>query len=679
MSIDTTTVSVGQLTPGSPARGAETTESTLRRLLRKPLAIASLAWIVVIVAACAAAPLIAPNGPLAEDLNAVSSGPSGAHPLGTDSLGRDVLARLLYGGRPTLLGVVEAVAVAGIVGVAAGVTAGYFGGWFDKGVGQVVDLVMAIPAIVVLLAVLAVFPGNMLAAMVTLGFLGAAGITRVIRGATLSVREELYIEAARISGVSHPRIVVRHVAKRVTGPIIVQLSLFAALAVVFQTGLSFLGLGIQPPAPSWGGLMSEASQVLTSDPWLLVPPGVAVGLTVLALGLLGDAARDATAERWSSRLWRSTRRGQPLATASGLDPDPAAALSVRGLTIAVESGDTQTTLVDGVSFDLHAGEALGIVGESGCGKTMTSMAVMGLLPEGVRVAAGEMWLNGERLPLNDDSAMNKIRGAEIGMIFQEPAVSLDPAFRIDSQLAEVIRRHQKCSRREARNRALELLRTVKIRDPEQVAKRYPHQISGGMAQRVCIARALATNPRVLIADEPTTALDVTVQADILDMLTGLREGSGMAIVLVTHDWGVIADACTRALVLYAGQVVEVGQVDALCARPKHPYTADLLRANPHFAEPGKPLPTIPGSVAKGHSGTGCGFAPRCRLATDDCRTTVIDLRADESGQEYRCLHSEALTAGLRAEPLSLPGMSSGQHRQEQLVVSRNSDSGERND
>ena len=677
MSINTTTASSANLAAADSAH--EAGESTLRRLFHRPLAIASLGWIAIVVIACAAANLIAPAGPLAEDLNAVSAGPSSAHLLGTDSLGRDVLARLLYGGRPTLLGVVEAVVTAGVIGVAAGVTAGYFGGWFDRAVGQVVDLVMAMPGIVILLAVLAVFPGNMLAAMVALGLLGSASITRVIRSAALSVREELYIEAARISGVSHGRIIVRHVLKRIIGPVIVQVSLFAALAVVFQTGLSFLGLGIQPPAPSWGGLMSEASEVLTSDPWLLVPPGVAVGLTVLAFGLLGDAARDAAAERWSSRLWRSTHRGQPPAGLSGLQPDPAAALSVRGLTIVVGSGDAETTLVDGVSFDVHAGQALGIVGESGCGKTMTSMAIMGLLPEGVRVAAGEVWLASEQLPLNDEAAMNKIRGERIGMIFQEPAVSLDPAFRIDSQLAEVIRRHGKCSRREARAKAVELLRTVKIRDPEQVAKRYPHQISGGMAQRVCIARALASSPRVLIADEPTTALDVTVQADILDMLTSLREETGMALVLVTHDWGVIADACERALVLYAGQVVEVGQVDALCAHPKHPYTADLLRANPHFAEPGRPLPTIPGSVAKGHTGIGCGFAPRCRLATEDCRETVIALQTDDTAREYRCIHSEALTAGLQAEPLAAPAVPFPHDRQDQLVTSRNFDSGERND
>jgi peptide/nickel transport system permease protein len=630
---------------GSAPQGGGAPPGMVRRLLRKPFAVASIIWIALVVVACLAAPLIAPQGPLAQALTAVRQGPSGAHPLGTDMLGRDVLARLLYGGRPTLLGILEALLVATVISVTVGVTAGYLGGWFDKLVGQVVDLLLSAPVIVILLAVLALFPGSMLAAMVTFGVLASAGMVRVIRSATLAVRQELYIEAARLSGLSHPRIIVRHVARRVAGPVIVQVSLLAALAVVVQTGLSYLGLGIQSPAPSWGGMMADASTVLTSDPWLLVPPGVVCGLTVLAFGLLGDAARDAAAEQWSPPSWHSAvRRSHPPAAAGG-QPGPGAVLSVRGLTIVAESGGAETTLVEGVSFDLGAGETLGIVGESGCGKTMTVLALLGLLPGGVRVSAGEVWLRGEKLPVHDDRAMRKIRGTEIAMIFQEPTVSLDPAFRVDAQIGEVIQRHKSCTRREAHARAVDLLRMVKIRDPEDVARRYPHQLSGGMAQRVCIARALAAGPSVLVADEPTTALDVTVQADILDLLTSLQEQTGMAILLVTHDWGVIADACSRALVLYSGEVVEVGDIESLFVEPRHPYTAGLLEANPHLAVGGDRLPTIPGAVAVGRDGAvGCRFAPRCRLATDACRKTTIELTTEDCGRAYRCIHSDQLVS-----------------------------------
>lgn len=643
------TVTVGdpdhaaELAGTGAARDSVDPKGTMHRLLRKPVAVVCLIWLGGITLACLAAPLLTRYGPLDQDLAAAMQGPSAEHLLGTDNLGRDVLSRLLYGGRPTLLGVLEAVLVAALIGVSFGVTAGYLGGWFDRVVGQVVDLVLSMPVIVILLAVLAVYPNSVLAPMVVLGVLGSAAIVRVVRSATLAVREELYIEAARLSGLSHPLIMVRHVFKRVVGPIIVQVSLFAAVAVVVQTGLSFLGLGVQPPDPSWGGMMRDASTVMSTDPWLLVPPGVVTAVTVLALGLLGDGARDAAAEQWSQQSWTPSIKVAPPADAAA-QPDPDAALSVRGLTVVASSPHGgETTLVDDVSFDLRDGETLGIVGESGCGKTMTALALLGLLPGGVRVEAGEVWLRGQKLPLHDDRAMSRKRGAEIGMIFQEPAVSLDPAFRIDTQIGEVIQRHKGSSRREARARAVELLRTVKIRDPEDVARRYPHQISGGMAQRVCIARALAAGPKVLIADEPTTALDVTVQADILDLLETLQADTGMSIVLVTHDWGVVAEACSRALVFYSGQVVETGDMESLFARPRHPYTANLLRANPYFATEGQPLPTIPGTVATGGRGiVGCRFAPRCPLATDECRENNIELISEDADRAYRCIHSDQL-------------------------------------
>lgn len=559
----------------------------LSRLLRKKLALLALGWIAVIVLASTFAAQLTSYDPLDQDLLAVKQLPSAEHWLGTDALGRDVLSRLLFGGMPTIAGIIEAVLVASLLGVSLGVCAGYFGGWLDRLVIQLVDLVLSLPAIVVLLSVLAVFSHNMLAAMVVLGILGSAGITRVIRSVTLGVRGELYIAAARISGLPDRAIIPRHVLPRIMGPMLIQISLFSAISVLTQTGISFLGLGVLPPDPTWGGMIFDASVSLNDHPWLLVPSGGTVALTILAFGLLGDAARDAAAEGWSRPVAAVTRRGPALpadvAIATG------ALFSVRDVTIATSGG---TRLVNGVGFDLAAGETLGVVGESGSGKTLTILALLGLLPSGVQVEAGTLRIDGLRFDLTDAGQLRPLRGRTVGMIFQEPMAALDPCFTIGHHLAEVVRRFENLDSASVQRRVIAALEQVKIHDPESVAQRYPHQISGGMAQRVGIARALIPQPRILLADEPTTALDVTVQADILDLLRGLSRERNMAVVLVTHDWGVVADLCDRAMVLLRGEVMETADVVALFQRPQHPYTKALLLANPHNAEVGKPLPTI---------------------------------------------------------------------------------------
>lgn len=572
-----------------------------RRLARKPLAIAATAWLVAVSAAAVLPPWLAPADPLAQDLLAVKQTPSQAHLLGTDAFGRDVLSRLVYGAWPTILGIAEAVLIACALGFVLGLAAGYFGRWLDRAITQLVDLLLALPGLVILLSILAVFNRDMTVAMVTLGIMGSAGISRVARSATLNVRNELYIDAARISGLGDAAIIVRHVVPRIIGPLIVQLSLFAATAVLAQTGISFLGLGVQPPAPTWGGMVYEASQTITDDPWLLAPSGGAIALTVLAFGLLGDSARDAAAEGWT----RGTRRGRrpapsPRPTPGPTPPtaaaSPTAVLSVRGLTIVADGDTGERVLVDGMDLDLEHGQTLGIVGESGSGKTLTSLAIMGLLPPGTRATAGTMVLEGARYNLARPETLRRLRGSTLGMIFQEPMAALDPCFTIEHHLLEVLRHHGKAPRSQAKARAIELLELVRIPDPKDVARRYPHQISGGMAQRVGIARALAANPRVLLADEPTTALDVTVQAEILDLLRDLSEAESMAVILVTHDWGVVADSCDRALVLYHGETLESATVEQIFSAPQHPYTKALLRANPHNAAVGQPLPTIQDSL-----------------------------------------------------------------------------------
>jgi peptide/nickel transport system permease protein len=477
------------------------------------------------------------------------------------------------------------------LGVLIGVSAGYFRGRWDKWVTQYVNLLQAMPFIVTALAVLMVFGRSMMSAMITFGVLASSSMIRVIRSVTLGVREELYIEAARISGLSDAAIIVRHVLPRIAGPIIVQLSLFSAAAITVQTGLTFLGLGVVPPNPTWGTMIADASASVNDFPWLLVPSGLTVALTILAFGLLGDALRDTAVETWARSAAKMAN------TAIALDPDaePMGAdvvLAVRHVTIKAINSPATPCLVNDLSFQLRAGETLGIVGESGSGKTLTSLSLLGLLPQGTEVVSGEAVVRGQRIALSDESALRALRGKTIGMIFQEPMAALDPCFTVGYHLTEVLRAHADISRTAAWAQALELLRQVQILDPDDIMGRYPHQISGGMAQRVGIAKALALKPSILLADEPTTALDVTVQAEILELIRSISQSHHMAVVLVTHDWGVVADICDRALVLYRGVMQETASVVDLFHNPQHAYTQALLKANPHNAKVGEPLPTI---------------------------------------------------------------------------------------
>ncbi|WP_051791455.1 dipeptide/oligopeptide/nickel ABC transporter permease/ATP-binding protein [Amycolatopsis jejuensis] len=631
-----------------PARTVDAAPRFARRLLRNPMALVCLAFLAVVIGVAVIAPVLWPDvaAQQAGDLLAAKRGPSGGHPLGTDALGRDMLDRLLVGARPTVIGVAEALVVVLAVGVPLGLVAGFFGGRLDRIISWIADLMFATPAIVIILVVLSVFPQNMAAAMVTFGVIAAPGLLRIVRSATLPVRQELYVDAALVAGLSRSYIIVRHVLPRIAGPVIVQASLLASIALQVQAGLSFLQLVVPIPAPSWGGMVADGMQVIEQQPWLVVPPGLAIALTVLALGLLGDAVRDATTEGWTVAIPRrphrraaSSGQAQPI----GSDGDSGALLSIDGLRVAYSARDRKTTILDGVGFTVDPGETVGIVGESGCGKTTAAMAILGLLQGTGTIEAGSIRFGGRDLAALPERELRKVRGKEIGLISQEPMVSLNPAFRVGWQLAEALRQHRGLSRKDARAGAIDLLRQVQLPDAEAVARRYPHELSGGMAQRVSIARALAGRPKLLIADEPTTALDVTVQAEILTLLRKIQAEEGMAILLVTHDWGVVADICDRAIVMYAGQVVEHADLDSMFRRPLHPYTESLLASNPYHALDDEALPTIPGDVPKpGEWPSGCHFHPRCRYATAECREVVIPLRNPEPGRLTRCIHHETV-------------------------------------
>ncbi|MGE0701900.1 MAG: ABC transporter ATP-binding protein [Hyphomicrobiaceae bacterium] len=318
-------------------------------------------------------------------------------------------------------------------------------------------------------------------------------------------------------------------------------------------------------------------------------------------------------------------------------------LEIRGLKTHFNTDDGWIRAVDGVDIDVLAGETVGIVGESGCGKTVTAMSVLKLLPMPPgRIVEGSsiLWQGRDLVPLDTD-AMNEIRAKEIAIVFQEPMTSLNPVYTVGEQIAEVVRRHERLGRKAAMTRAAEMLALVGIPSPAERVHNYPHQFSGGMRQRVMIAMALTLNPKLLIADEPTTALDVTIQAQILDLLQEMKDRLGMAVMLITHAMGVVAEVTQRVVVMYAGKVVEEAPVRQLFARPLHPYTQGLIRSIPRLDRAGKAkerLEAIPGTVPNMlRPPPGCRFAARCKLASDKCLAEVPPLREVEPGHKVACV------------------------------------------
>ncbi|MFJ3576168.1 dipeptide/oligopeptide/nickel ABC transporter permease/ATP-binding protein [Streptomyces rubiginosohelvolus] len=560
----------------APVRGG-----AVRRLLRNPLGAASAAVLLLLVVAVLLAPLLAPQAPDVSSLGDAFAGPDAAHPLGMDSAGRDILSRILYGGRNTLGGALIALAVALVLGVPSGLYAGYYGGRFDSVAGWGVNLVMALPAMVVLLASRAILGPNVWVLMIVLGVLASPSFFRLVRGIVAGVRKELYVDAARVSGLSDTRIVVRHILIVVRGPVIIQVALVAGVAIGLQAGLEFLGVGSGSSA-TWGAMLNEAFQNIQRAPLLMLWPGLALGLTNGALVLLAGALRDVLEERGGPDGGRAASRTR-------VKPSPPAApaetgarsplLSVRGLTVVYGKPDgTRKQVVHGVDLDVHPGEVVGLVGESGSGKTQTAFSVLGILPEGGRIGEGSITVGGREVAGLPERAHRALRGGTVAYVPQEPMSNLDPAFTIGSQLVEPIRHVLGFSRKEASARALDLLRLVEIPDPERTMRLYPHEISGGMAQRVLIAGAMSCDPELLIADEPTTALDVLVQAEILGLLRRLQQDRGLGVLLVTHNLGVVADLCDRVAVMSEGRIVETGTAEHIVHSPEHPYTRTLLGA-----------------------------------------------------------------------------------------------------
>ncbi|AXJ10971.1 dipeptide/oligopeptide/nickel ABC transporter permease/ATP-binding protein [Arthrobacter sp. PM3] len=638
--------------PGRSGRGPKTRSArfSARRLAGSPGALAGVLWLAALVAASLTARWWLPYKTEDQDFTAILSGPTAAHWLGTDELGRDLLSRIFAAAAGTLGTSLITVMVGVGLGTALALLAAA-GPRTEGPISRVTEIMMSLPGTVIILAVIGAVGTNIPVIMAILGVLISAGIYRVMLGQAASLQSQLYVDAAKVDGVGPLAISLRHVLPGLATTIVVQSALIFAVGMLIQAGLAFIGFGPPIPEPSWGGMIQSASQHIYDAPWLMVPTGAVLALTVLAANAIGNAL-GTSPNAAASHLPPAAERRRRAARSASSSTVPAAAaeapatpghLSVRGLSVGVDGG---TPLVTDVSFDVAQGTVLGLVGESGCGKTMTALSLPGLLPSGVSVTGGRILWDGRDLAGAAENAMAGIRGRDIALISQEPMRALDPMFTIGYQLISTVRRLRNTGKAEARSEALSLLEKVGIVDATRILATYPHQISGGMAQRVAIALALAGRPRLLVADEPTTALDVTVQAEILSLLRALVRDTGMSVVMVTHDLGVVADICDSVAVMYAGQVVESGRTASILDNPRHPYTLALLAADPHAATaggmPGR-LATISGQVPQPKDWPGgCRFAARCQFAGSACVEPVPLVPSGSENGEVRCVKADEL-------------------------------------
>jgi len=561
---------------------------TLRRVLRLTSARIALGVILLIAVLALFGGALAPHDPLAQDTSAVLQGPSGAHWLGTDYLGRDVLSRLMAGTGRSVVGALEAVGIGLVLGVLPGLASLWLGRIYEWVSLRVVDAFMTLPYVVFAVAVTGLFGNSLTAAMTAVGVLIAPLYFRVTRAAAIGLTRTQYVEAAELYGASRRRILRRHLWSKILPTIAVTTAQALAGALLIVSSLAFLGLGVQPPLPTWGELLSSDLDYLAQQPWAPLFPGLLIMLVAGSLNALADAVRDTGADTTPADADETDQVIDVAADDAadtknaGVAPVAEPVLRVDGLRVTVHGGRSEA--VHGVSFEVGRGEIVGLVGESGSGKTLTCRAVTGLLAPGCERSAGSVELlradGSEPVDLTalDRAAWNAVRGPRIGIVFQDPASYLNPSIPVGRQLVEALRAHSTLSRTQARERAIELFTSVGLREPEAVFAQYPHELSGGMAQRVLIAIAISGDPDLLIADEATSALDVLVQAEVLDLLRSLVRERGLALLLVTHDLGVVAELCDRVLVFDAGRIVEQGPATQVVAAPAHARTKRLLDA-----------------------------------------------------------------------------------------------------
>ena len=600
----------------------------MRRVFRSPVGIGAAALLSMVLLLAIFAPLL--WGARAEtiDTTQILQGSSARHWAGTDNLGRDIFFRVLVAGRLSVSLALSATAVGVLIGLILGAAPLLTGARAGRVVTAGVNVAVAFPGLLLALFFAVVFGVGARGAVLAIGFAIAPGFARLVHTLTSTVAERDYVHAARIAGVGRVRVVLRHVLPNVGEPLVVNATVAAGGALLAFAGLSFLGLGVQAPQYDWGRLLAEGLNAIYLRPTAALVPGIAVVIAGLSFSLFGEAAARAIgAAGWGVGGWAKQRprtRHFSRRAAEGIEPASAsgdAVLTVEKLKVSFG----EVSPVREVSLTIRRGETVGIVGESGSGKSLTALAIARLIEEPGQVRAARLEFLGEDLRAGDH---RRLLGLNMAMVFQDPMTSLNPVMKIGRQLAEVAQVHLKLDRKAANDLAVQRLDAVHIPQPRRRAGQYPHEFSGGMRQRAMIGMGLMGNPALLIADEPTTALDVTVQAQVLKLLEEVRVASGAALLLISHDISVVRQVCDRVLVMYAGRVVEeLPSSDLDSAR--HPYTQALLAAVPDLdTDRSRPLAVIPGRPADtAHLPSGCAFAPRCPLADETCRAEDPPLMA----------------------------------------------------
>ncbi len=564
----------------------------------------------------------------------------GGHILGTDHLGRDLLSRLLWGTQLSLAVGFAAAFIAATFGSILGAIAGFYGQKTDNIIMRFIDMLMAFPYILLALAIVAALGPGLFNALIAVALVNIPFFARNIRGVTVTLANKEFIEAARLSGMSNLRILIVEIFPNLLPMIVIAMSTTVGWMILETAGLSFLGLGSQPPQADLGSMLGEARSALITNPHTSFVPGIMIFCIVIGINLFGDGVRDALDPRLKKG---SLIRPLPQTIYEGGDTQPQPStklLSVQNLSTQFHVNQDVYQSSNDVSFEIQEGECLGLIGESGSGKSVTALSVTSLVasPPGV-IKKGSVNYKNQNLLALPYEELRSIRGNKISYIFQDPLTTLHPLHTIGDQLLEALQAHDsKLSASESISKSKDLLKSVQIPNPDNVWDVYPHQLSGGMRQRVCIAMALINDPELIIADEPTTALDVTVQAQILNILNSLRKERKLSILFISHDFGVISQLCDRVIVMYAGSIVEEGPVKNIMQQAAHPYTSELIKCVPQLGNKEHALHSIPGNPPSlNQLPEGCAFANRCQYKQDQCLKGSVPVSSKDN-RSYKCFY-----------------------------------------
>jgi len=625
----------------------------MRALLSTASGRVGLVGVAILLFLALFAPLIWGDAADRIDTAAMLQGPTREHPAGTDGLGRDVFARVLVATRLSLWYALLSTALASTLGITLGVLPSVMRRRSGRAVTGLINMLVAFPGLILALFVAVVFGVGAAGAVVALGVAGAPALARLTHTLASSAGGTDYVAAARVLGVGRTRLLTRHILPNIAEPIVLNVTTAIGTALLAFSALSFLGLGVQPPFYDWGRMLNEGLARIYINPAGALAPGAAIVFAGLTFNLLGEGLAQVASGRhaMSTPQGRRQRRAR-LAVAPPTGTDTDTVLDIGGLAVSFPSPDGEIRAVRDVTLTVRRGELVGLVGESGSGKSVTALAIAQLVSEPGEVTVERFRFDGHDVLKLPPGESRRLLGTSLPMVFQNPGSALNPALRVGRQLTEVSEVHDGMSHTAATERAADKLRQVRIAAPQRRLRSYPHELSGGMKQRAVIAMGLMGKPKLFIADEPTTALDVTVQRQIFDLLRQVNRDEGASVLLISHDIAAVAELCSRIVVMYAGRVVEEADISTVIrGAAAHPYTRALVAAVPDMAvDRDQPLASIPGRPPDPRSVTpGCAFAPRCPHADDRCRAELPTLEPIESSRRVACWNPQTNRDQARAD------------------------------